>query len=56
LLENLGSCVFTSFELLDNEDAMRLMAQRYEANKELTRATARLLKYAVSCIGRELAF
>jgi aldehyde:ferredoxin oxidoreductase len=56
ILENLGFCVFTSFALLNNEEALRLMARLYEARTGVATTSARLLEYAAECIGRELAF
>lgn len=56
LLENLGICIFSSFALLNNQEALELLADMVSARlgKEVT--LLEMLSYAGKCIERETEY
>lgn len=55
-LENLGICIFTSFALLNNNEALALLSKMFTAKTGIEMSVYELLEYSKSCIENELSF
>lgn len=54
VLENLGFCIFTAFALVNNAQAMELMAELFRSRTGAENVSgAELIRYAAACIRRE---
>lgn len=56
VLENLGFCIFTSFALLNNREAMELMAELFTYRTGVKADFIQLMEYAKSCREKERKF
>lgn len=55
LLGNLGFCIFTSFALINNKDALKIISDMYYYHTGLRTSPVEMINFASECIQKELS-
>lgn len=56
ILENLGFCIFTSFALINNKEALKIMCDMYYYKTGIKITPVEMIKFSQICIENELKF
>lgn len=56
LLENMGFCIFTSFALINNKEALNIIADMFYYKTGIKRTVVEMLNYSDECINREIEY
>jgi aldehyde:ferredoxin oxidoreductase len=56
LLENMGFCIFTSFALINNKEALSIIADMYYYKTGIKQSAVDMLDYSGQCIDREIEY
>ncbi|WMJ78743.1 MULTISPECIES: aldehyde ferredoxin oxidoreductase N-terminal domain-containing protein [unclassified Sedimentibacter] len=54
LLENMGFCIFTSFALINNKEALNIIADMFYYKTGIKKTAVEMLNYSGECITREI--
>ena len=56
MLENLGFCLFSSFALIDNEEALNIISNLFYYRTGVKATPEELITYGLNCIDEEIKF
>jgi len=56
LLENMGFCIFTSFALINNKEALNIIAHMFYYKTGIKQTVVEMLNYSGECINREIEY
>lgn len=54
LLENMGFCIFTSFALINNKEALNIISNMFYYKTGIKQSAVEMLNYSDECINREI--